>query len=215
MTYEINIDDKILTLLQHRRLINNRSFNKGEISMSEYNIDNITVLSNQNDFYHPKRIFSDLLPFLVCIVQNDLVINSVYCFGLKQHDPYENTHDIQTIGKDIEIEIKFQTPISVIEELILNCINNMDDNHFLIDTDIKKGVTLTVAKIELLKETRENKINNIKTYEDDSCIICAELKPNVLFCNCGHLVLCEECYGKLSGNKCPKCRQFNEMIRKI
>ena len=215
MILEINIDDKILTLVQNRKLINNRSFNKGEISMSEYNIDNITVLTNQNSFYYPKRIFFDLLPFLVEIITNDVLINSVYCFGLYQHNPYQNTHDMQTIGKDIEVEIEFETPTSVIEELILNCIDNMDDDNFLIDTDIAKGVSLTAVKIELLKETREDNINNIKTYKDDVCIICTEFKPNVLFCNCGHLVLCEECYGKLSGNKCPKCRRFNKIIRKI
>ena len=215
MLSEINIDNKTLTLLHNRRLINNQQFNKGEINMAEYNIDSITNLTNKDVFYYPKRIFSDLLPFLVEIIENNTIIKTVYCFALCQHNPLQNPHDMQVMNKDIEVEVNFQTDKSVIKELITNCINNMEDYHFLLDDDIEKSVTLTVVKIELLKEQRENKINFIKSYKDDICVICVESKPNILFCNCGHNCICEPCFNKLENNKCPKCREINKIIRKI
>ena len=33
-------------------------------------------------------------------------------------------------------------------------------------------------------------INAEKTFKEDKCVICLTNPPNILFCNCGHLVLC-------------------------
>ena len=38
--------------------------------------------------------------------------------------------------------------------------------------------------------------------------------PNVLFCNCGHLCLCEECDKMKSLNACPICKT-KIMIKRI
>ena len=54
-----------------------------------------------------------------------------------------------------------------------------------------------------------------KTFKEDTCIICSENNPNILFCNCGHNCVCDECFNKLENNKCPKCREINKIIRKI
>ena len=89
----------------------------------------------------------------------------------------------------------------------------MRDYHFYID-DLN-NLTLTVVKVELLKEFKGERIINTQTYKEDKCIICLETKPNILFCDCGHRVLCDECFNKLDENKCPKCRTNNKIIRKI
>ena len=47
-------------------------------------------------------------------------------------------------------------------------------------------------------------INEIKTYKTDECVICLENKNNVLFCNCGHLCVCEKCIEIKRLTKCPK-----------
>ena len=57
--------------------------------------------------------------------------------------------------------------------------------------------------------------NLSKTFKEDKCVICLDSKPDILFCNCGNLVVCEECFNKLYNNKCPKCKVNNEIIRKI
>ena len=56
---------------------------------------------------------------------------------------------------------------------------------------------------------------NINVYKEDVCVVCMENKVNILFCNCGHLVVCYECFHKLENSKCPKCRKENTIIRKI
>ena len=40
-------------------------------------------------------------------------------------------------------------------------------------------------------------------------------KPSVLFCNCGHLCECEECYKLKSLSACPICKTDNEIIRTL
>ena len=36
-------------------------------------------------------------------------------------------------------------------------------------------------------------INTSKSFKSDYCVICLTNLPNVLFCNCGHICLCDEC----------------------
>ena len=45
-----------------------------------------------------------------------------------------------------------------------------------------------------------------KSFKYDECIICLTNQPNVLFCNCGHIAICEECYKMKSLNACPICK---------
>ena len=56
-------------------------------------------------------------------------------------------------------------------------------------------------------EDEEEPIINIeKSYKYDECIICLTNQPNVLFCNCGHIAICEECDKMKSLNTCPICK---------
>ena len=59
-------------------------------------------------------------------------------------------------------------------------------------------------------------INAEKTFKKDKCVICLTNPPNILFCNCGHLVLCVECSktGE-SLEKCPICKTENTNLRII
>ena len=64
-----------------------------------------------------------------------------------------------------------------------------------------------------------------KTFKSEECIICLTKPPNVLFCNCGHLCVCEECSGVNEINtlsdlrnepiKCPLCKTENRILRII
>ena len=36
-----------------------------------------------------------------------------------------------------------------------------------------------------------------KTFKSDQCVICLEEEPKVLFCNCGHICICEKCAGTI------------------
>ena len=56
------------------------------------------------------------------------------------------------------------------------------------------------------EEKRVIIINTDKSFKSDGCVICLTNQPNVLFCNCGHKAICEECGRTKSLNACPICK---------
>ena len=58
-------------------------------------------------------------------------------------------------------------------------------------------------------------INPSKIFKSEECIICLENQPIILFCNCGHLCCCSECYKLKSLSACPICKTENEIIRTL
>ena len=53
-----------------------------------------------------------------------------------------------------------------------------------------------------------------KTFKSDQCVICLEEEPKVLFCNCGHICICEKCILHRYDN-CPVCKKENTILRMI
>ena len=53
-----------------------------------------------------------------------------------------------------------------------------------------------------------------KTFKSDQCVICLEEEPKVLFCNCGHICICEKCTPHRYDN-CPVCKKENTILRII
>ena len=64
------------------------------------------------------------------------------------------------------------------------------------------------------EEKEELSINDFKTFKSDQCIICLEEKPKVLFCNCGHLCICEKCLVHRHDD-CPVCKKETTILRII
>ena len=64
------------------------------------------------------------------------------------------------------------------------------------------------------EEKEELSINDFKTFKLEQCVICLEEKPKVLFCNCGHLCICEKCL-VLRFDNCPVCKKENTILRII
>ena len=64
------------------------------------------------------------------------------------------------------------------------------------------------------EEKEELSINDFKTFKLERCIICLEKEPKVLFCNCGHICICDECFVKKLDN-CPVCKEGNTILRMI
>ena len=66
-------------------------------------------------------------------------------------------------------------------------------------------------------DNNNNKIINAeKIFKEDECVICLTNPPNILFCNCGHLCVCEAC--DKTGEtleKCPVCKTENTILRII
>ena len=65
------------------------------------------------------------------------------------------------------------------------------------------------------EESEEPIINADKTFKSDVCVICLTNSPNVLFCNCGHIAICEECDEVKSLKTCPICKTENKIKQTV
>ena len=59
---------------------------------------------------------------------------------------------------------------------------------------------------EAIRVMKEPIINVEKSFKSNECVICLTNQPNVLFCNCGHIAVCEECDKMKSFNTCLICK---------
>ena len=57
-------------------------------------------------------------------------------------------------------------------------------------------------------------INGSRTFKLEQCVICLEKEPKVLFCNCGHFCICDECFVEKLNN-CPVCKEKSTILRVI
>ena len=113
------IDDKTINLLFTRIISNLHPFQKhGSLAISEFNIDEITSLSNEENIFYPARILKDLIPFMVEIIYADDVVKAVYTFSIFLKSKDENPFDIQYFKKNIEVEITTQEERIIIEDTI-------------------------------------------------------------------------------------------------
>ena len=58
-------------------------------------------------------------------------------------------------------------------------------------------------------------INTNQIFKTDECVICLTNSRSVLFCNCGHIPICEECDKVKSLTNCPICKTETTIKRLI
>ena len=114
-----------------------------------------------------------------------------------------------------------------VNRLVEERINQVDQNAVnertrWLEEQVQDTVTLLETRARRLREeikrlerpTVEDLQINIRITKEDMCCVCLAKPPNVMFSNCGHLCLCEECNDRLNSNhnfevgnlKCPMCR---------
>ena len=75
-----------------------------------------------------------------------------------------------------------------------------------------------LERFHLEADTRETEeelsINDSRTFKSDQCVICLKKEPKVLFCNCGHICICEKCVPRRYDN-CRVCKKENTILRII
>ena len=103
-------------------------------------------------------------------------------------------------------------------ESIKDILQSFEDNGFYLTFTRKFDVFFFMEYITNDDSNNNNKvdknINTTKTYKLDNCI-CFETKPNVLFCSCGHICLCEKCIEIKQLNRCPICKTDITILRII
>ena len=117
---------------------------------------------------------------------------------------YENIVDREIHIKDLEIILKtYYDFYDANYDIYFDVLAELENNNELL---VFHGMPpLEKPKI----------INLFKIFKSDECIICMDNKPNILFCNCGHLCECEGCYKIKTPSICPICKTDNEIIRMI
>ena len=88
------------------------------------------------------------------------------------------------------------------------------DLYFSVLAELENNNELIVSHDEPTPE-KLKVINLFKIFKSDECIICMVNKPNILFCNCGHVSYCLNCYKIKSFFVCPICKTDNEIIRML
>ena len=132
---------------------------------------------------------------------------------------YQNTKEdnYEIIEKDIQIEaIDSTITIEMLFEKIKTIIEYMEDRCFPIKPCFNPDFRLAFSKYEIFKP-EDHITNKEKIFQTQHCVICTETSPNILFCNCGHLIACKECWENLNNKKyiCMSCRKPNDIVRII
>ena len=136
---------------------------------------------------------------------------------------YSYIKNIKTFSPDLEIYLP--KTIGISRDSLIYEINraidakNFTDYDWLNKEDNNDTLTIIQERLTIpryYREPNESQTKLSKTFIEDTCIVCIDNKPNILYCNCGHLVACEECFDKLDNKtNCLKCRQKNNIVRKI
>ena len=108
-------------------------------------------------------------------------------------------------------------------ETIKDTIQSFEDNGFYLTFTRKFDAYFIIADINNHDDSDSDNehrviiknINAEKTFKIDECVICLTEPPNVLFCECGHICLCEKCIEIKQLNQCPICKTDITILRII
>ena len=85
--------------------------------------------------------------------------------------------------------------------------------YFEVLAELEQNNELLVSHEPINEEVKI--INPSKIFKSEECIICLTNQPIILFCNCGHIPICTECYKLKSLSACPICKTENTILRVI
>ena len=191
-------------------LTKNHQNQYSELCISEYDITEALDL-DQNHF-SPKQLYFSLSHHLYEILKRNKHYNrTVYSFSIYQNKEIDN---YEIITKDISITALESDIIDTIHDKINIIINNFPDTIFPLQLNNITEFRLIFSKYEIFSNEDEY-INSESTYKTSNCVICSITTPNVLFCNCGHITICSNCYRNYNKKQCVSCRILNTIVRII
>ena len=118
-------------------------------------------------------------------------------------------YDYEYIGRELYVK-----DLKVILKTHYDFYDADYDLYFSVLAELENNNELTVSHEEPTPE-EPKVINLFKIFKSEECIICLENQPIILFCNCGHIPICTECYKLKSLSACPICKTDNEIIRTL
>ena len=158
------------------------------------------------DFINPWDLTLDELPaFTIYNMECENIIEFItpflcYISSLLKHED-SNLY----IDDNILVKLEFQESqgeyfIDILKINDENGIESMreyvqyfNDNRYYITFTKKFDAYSIIYNDSEENDSYNDHINNNKTFKTEECLICTENIPNVIFCGCGHLCVCEEC----------------------
>ena len=154
----------------------------------------------------------------------------LYLDSLLRIDGYRLSY-VEVNGKET-ISLKYfpilrfeYSPILRLEELVVGTNDFLDQlNNEIYNAQKKEGrlwgvepfnIVICIGCQNINQINNEKVIKIDKIFKTEECVICLSTKPNVLFCSCDHLCICNECNKIKKSNVCPTCRTENTILRII
>ena len=180
-----------------------------ELTISEYDISE--AFHPDSNYFSPKQLYFSLSHHLYEILRRNLHANhTIFSFSIYRNKEIDN---YEIIVKDISLSVSPFQSLDSIHERVNIIINNFPDTIFpLSPNSPPTDYCLIFTKYEIFPNEDES-INSENTFSTNTCLICSITPPNVLFCNCGHIGICVNCYKNYNKKQCVSCRMLNTIIR--
>ena len=197
-----------------------KHFNISKIEIKQVDPD-ISIYSYMNDIHFRTHIKFTEDKFLIGDLYKNLRPVISYALSYTKLKKFYNNNFILTEDNTIinynyeyidkELYVK---DLEVILRTYYDFYDADYDLYFSVLAELENNNELIVSHTEPIPEDTKV-INLFKIFKSEECIICLTNQPNVLFCNCGHVSYCLNCYKIKSFFVCPICKTDNEIIRML
>ena len=145
-------------------------------------------------------------------IKDDFILKQLPSLIFFDYETDNNEYYIKNLKIILSTSYDF---VHVDYDFYFYAISNLEENGELIISPIESTHEDTDTEDDEPTPEKPKVINLFKIFKSDECIICMDDKPNILFCNCGHLCECEGCYKIKTPSICPICKMDNEIIRML
>ena len=197
-----------------------KHFNISKIEIKQVDPD-ISIYSYMNDIHFRTHIKFTEDKFLIGDLYKNLRPVISYALSYTKLKKFYNndfilTEDNTIINYNYEYIDKelYVKDLEVILRTYYDFYDADYDLYFNVIAELENNNELIVTHTEPIPEDTKV-INLFKIFKSEECIICLTNQPNVLFCNCGHVSYCLNCYKLKTLSTCPICKTDNEIIRML
>ena len=197
-----------------------KHFNISKIEIKQVDPD-ISIYSYMNDIHFRTHIKFTEDKFLIGDLYKNLRPVISYALSYTKLKKFYNndfilTEDNTIINYNYEYIDKelYVKDLEVILRTYYDFYDADYDLYFNVIAELENNNELIVTHTEPIPEDTKV-INLFKIFKSEECIICMTNQPNVLFCNCGHVSYCLNCYKLKTLSTCPICKTDNEIIRML
>ena len=212
------------TFTERKNLI--EDFYKERIKFNIYDIHIIQANPRINIYEHMNNIFFKTHitftedRFLIGELYKHLKPIITYAYSYTIRRKYINENFILTeYNSIINYNYEYDNKELYINNLEIVLTTHFDfyhedyDFYFEVLAELEQNNELLLCHEPIKEEAKI--INPSKIFKSEECIICLENQPIILFCNCGHIPICTECYKLKSLSACPVCKTENTILRVI